>query len=82
MSSSYISNTFLLLIYLGGLNLAFYTLAIVTLPILPKEVAVCAKPCDIEEPALNVAVMGAEMAPSSPDPNPLNNPLAPSSLVF
>jgi hypothetical protein len=36
----------------------------------------------IEEPALRVAVTGAEIIPTRPDPRPLKNPFAPSSFVF
>jgi hypothetical protein len=69
--------------YLGGLNREYIEFVSTTfLPYLPKEVALAATPCVRDVPALSVAVTGAVMAPTIPEPKPLKNPLAPSSLVF
>ena len=73
---------FLLLIYLGGLNLEYRELASsLSFPMFPKLVAEAATPYDIEEPALRVAVTGDAKAPTIPEPSPLRKPLAPSSFV-
>jgi len=73
----------LALIYLGGLNLDYIDYVSTTFfPIIPRDVAEAATPYVTDVPALRVAVTGAAIAPTNPEPNPLKNPLAPSSRVF
>lgn len=70
------------LMNLGGLNLTYLTLISAPLPILLMAIAVLATPSVTELPSLSVAVIGAVIAPISPEPIPLKNPFAPSYLVF
>ena len=73
----------LALIYLGGLNLdCIDYVSTIFFPIIPKDVAEAATPCVTDVPALKVAVTGAAIAPTKPEPNPLKKPFAPSSRVF
>jgi hypothetical protein len=74
---------FLALIYLGGLNLEY--IEFISIPfsqVCPTYFAEPATPYVKEVPALNVADIGAVIAPTRPEPSPLKNPLVPSSLVF